>query len=85
MNKVRLFVRSAKRSVKTWIAVIVPNFPSASPSPASPPPRQLSNLGRHKLYFEFSIGFEEAKKYRQANGQILRHSQWEDLTCQVYI
>ena len=47
--------------------------------------RLLSKLGRHKLYFEFSIGFEEAKKYRQANGQILRRNQWQDLTCQVYI
>lgn len=49
------------------------------------PLRLLSKLGRHKLYFEFSIGFEEAKKYRQANGQILRRNQWQDLTCQVYI
>ena len=47
---------------------------------------QLSYRGKlHKLYFEFSIGFEEAKKYRQANGQILRRNQWQDLTCQVYI
>jgi hypothetical protein len=43
--------------------------------------RLLSKLGRHKLYFEFSIGFEEAKKYHQANGQILRRNQWQDLTC----
>ena len=47
--------------------------------------RLLSKLGRHKLYFEFSIGFEEAKRYREANGQYLRPSQWQDLTCQVYI
>ena len=47
--------------------------------------RPRSKLGRHKLYFEFSIGFEEAKRYRNANGQILRHSRWQDLTCQVYI
>ena len=47
--------------------------------------RPLSKLGRHKLYFEFSIGYEEAKKFRQANGQILRRNQWQDLTCQVYI
>ena len=32
-----------------------------------------------------SLGFEEAKKYREANGQILRRNQWQDLTCQVYI
>jgi hypothetical protein len=47
--------------------------------------RLLSKLGRHKLYFEFSIAFGEAKKYRQANGQIRCCNQWQDLTCQVYI
>ncbi len=38
------------------------------------PHRRLSKLGRRKLYFAFSIGFEEAKRYRNANGQIFRRS-----------
>ena len=48
-------------------------------------PRKMVLILDPKQYFEFSIGFEEAKKYRQANGQILRRNQWQDLTCQVYI
>ena len=35
--------------------------------------------------FDFSIGYEEALKYRQAHGQYLRRNQWQDLTVQVYI
>ena len=44
-----------------------------------------SNLGRHKLYFAFSVGFEEVQKYRRASGQIFYRSLLENLTCQVYI
>ena len=47
--------------------------------------RLLSKLGRPNLYFKFSIGYEEAAAYRKAKGQYLRPSQWEDLTCEVFI
>ena len=46
---------------------------------------RLSRVGRPKLYFAFPIGFEEAKKYRQALGQYLRPSQWQNLTVHVDI
>ena len=49
------------------------------------PHRLLSKLGRPNLYFKFSIGYEEAQEYRKAKGQYLRPSQWEDLTCEVFI
>jgi hypothetical protein len=47
--------------------------------------RLPSKTGVASAYFELFIGFEEAGKYRQANGQILRRNQWQGLTCQVYI
>ena len=37
------------------------------------------------IYFEFPIGFDEALEYKKANGQYLRHNQWQDLTVHVYI
>ena len=46
---------------------------------------KVSKLGRPNLYFKLSIGYEEAAAYRKAKGQYLRPSQWEDLTCEVFI
>ena len=46
--------------------------------------RQLLEAGmRSNLYFCFTINYEQAKAFRNANGQYLRQSQWEDITVEV--
>ena len=35
------------------------------------------------FYFCFTINYEQAKAFRNANGQYLRQSQWEDITVEV--
>ncbi len=61
------------------------DYVSCSPFRVPIARRPLSKLGRPNLHFDFSIDYEEALKYRQANGQYLRRNQWQDLTVQVYI
>lgn len=38
---------------------------------------------RSNFYFCFTINYEQAKAFRNANGQYLRQSQWEDITVEV--
>ena len=46
--------------------------------------RQLLEAGmRSNFYFCFTINYEQAKAFRNANGQYLRQSQWEDITVEV--
>ena len=47
--------------------------------------RQLSVIGRTKLWYEFEIPFEEAREYRRSNGQYLRPNQYETITVEVFI
>ncbi|MDD4700427.1 MAG: hypothetical protein PHV07_09300, partial [Oscillospiraceae bacterium] len=37
------------------------------------------------LLLTFRIGFDEAEKFRKANGGYLRRKQWEDLIVEVVI
>ena len=50
----------------------------------SPQHRLLLEAGmRSNFYFCFTINYEQAKAFRNANGQYLRQSQWEDITVEV--
>lgn len=50
----------------------------------SPQHRLLLEVGmRSNFYFCFTINYEQAKAFRNANGQYLRQSQWEDITVEV--
>ena len=39
----------------------------------------------YELYDKWTLGFEEARRYRKANNMYLRENQWEDLHVEVYI
>ena len=39
----------------------------------------------YELYDKWTLGFEEARRYRKANNMYLRENQWEDLHIEVYI
>ena len=47
--------------------------------------RQLSQVKRLNLFFEFRIDFDQVKAFRKANGGYLRNRQWSDLSVEVYI
>ena len=55
------------------------------PSPLAIPHRLLSRAKESQSVLWVSVGYEEAQEYRKAKGQYLRPSQWEDLTCEVFI
>ena len=39
----------------------------------------------YELYDKWTLGFEEARRYRKSNNMYLRQNQWEDLHVEVYI
>lgn len=39
----------------------------------------------YELYDYWTLGFEAARRYRKANNQYLRQSQWEDIHLEVYV
>ena len=47
--------------------------------------RLLSNKSRLSPFYTKTIGFEEARAFRKAQGSYLRANQWNDLTVDVYL
>ena len=45
----------------------------------------IFNADAYELYDNWTLGFESARRYRKANNQYLRESQWEDIHVEVYI
>ena len=45
----------------------------------------LFSESAYELYDYWTLGFEEARRFRKARNQYLRQNQWDDLHIEVYI